>query len=761
MARARPGAASVPVTTTTKSPPHALQPSPAPAGMGEGHAWVRPVLTRLAVALSRRRAYSPTHPMVQQAESALAEEILPLITAGRILALGVAHRELLVDGLPVDSTGAVGRDLAERLYRRGVGAITVQRGVTLEGLRTMLGWIAAEREADDGDVPPQVTGFAVGRLAYDRLALSDDESVKAEIDALWRALAEAAFDDDRSWHAHHQKLDDATPEEVADAIRRNLSRHGYAERVGFVLGTLASHVGKAVPAVRDEIGNRLQRLMLRIGGQSIAGVIHAVGNGREQRRFVNGMVDVLPAKTVIEWLELAAEATNQELSHHLLRILSKLSVHAGRRRLRQSHDEFRDAARDLVDGWDLGDPNPDEHVALLDHIAVIGAAEPRVASHGKAFMTEHSLLGTTAEAARLVQMACELDVVGEDALASVETLVAAGQTQRVLKWLAAAPGSEAPPKLRAQLLSPAAIMGALICDPFDPVAAQMVLAELDSTKASVLLDALQTANSRVARRLIYDRLKAEGPSLFPELRRRLNGSPPWYLVRNLLALLRDIGVRLGGSDSGLWISDVAAYQTHSREQVRLEALRLLAHDVRSRDGAICRALDDASPRVIAAAVDAAMLMVNGTDDDDADNDPDGASPSITPVAAPVTIGAPGAPVPVLLSRELATRLMRLVDEEQGDEAMRARAVRALVAARGPTVRAWLLQLVSVRSRVLRRLRLAPPTLTVCTALDLLEEQYAEHPDVLRIVALANDQWGDRRTSAARAVPRRPDYSTWE
>ena len=716
-----------------------------PALPGDGGMWVRPVLTRLAMALGRRRAYGPAHPMVVEAETALADELTTLVHTGRSIALGVAYRELLVDGAPLTSAGALGRDLAERLYRRGIGAVTIQRGVTADGVRTMLGWIAQEGDADREEPPPEVVGFSVGRVAYDRLALSDDETVKAEVDALWRALAEVAFDNDRSWQQQHRKLEDATPEEVADSIRRHLRRRGYAERVGFVLGNMAGQVGRAVPAVRDEVGARLQGLMRRLGGQSIATVLHAVGNGREQRHFIKNMADALPVKAVVEWMEMAALASDQELSHHLLRILSKLSVHGGNRRGRPgAPDVFLDFTRDLVDGWELGDPNPEEHLALLDQIAMIGAAVPRALPAGSATMGEASLVGSDAEAARLVQMACEIDEAGADALAAVEALVAARHTQRVLAWLAVAPGPAAATALRAHLLSPAAIMGILLCDPLDTTAARLVLDEVDSSSAPTLLDALQAASSRVARRMIYERLRTEGTALFPELRRRLNGAPPWYFVRNLLALMRDIGVRLGGADGGLWISDVAAFQSHPREQVRMEALRMLVHDLRSREAAICRALDDDSPRIVTAAVDAAVAMVQGT----------------TGPHEPHATGE--VPSRVVLTRDIATRLMRVVDRADDDALVQVRAIRALAAANGPTVRSWLLQRVTKRSRLLRRLKLARPSQAGFTAVDILRAQYADHPEVRRVLTLVEEQWAPRRArGGGRPVPRPAGNSTWE
>jgi hypothetical protein len=145
--------------------------------------------------------------------------------------------------------------------------------------------------------------------------------------------------------------------------------------------------------------------------------------------------------------------------------------------------------------------------------------------------------------------------------------------------------------------------------------------------------------------------------------------------------------------------------------------------------------------VVAAAVDAAVTMVQG---------------------------APEA----LLSRDVATRIIRVADDAHDDATMRVRAIRALRAATGPTVRSWLLQLVSYRSRLLRRLKLAAPSPVAFAAFELLRDQYADHPDVERVVALAQTQWANiqwtARSSANRAAadntrsqPRQAGNNSWE
>lgn len=713
---------------------------------GAERAWVRPVLVRMGVALTRRRSYGSTHPMVVQAELALDAALQQGLAAGATLALGVAHRQLLVDGEPLEDGGLIAEDLAERLHRRGVGALTIQRGVTLEGVQTLLGWLA---QRDDADLPlPRIPAVTVGRVAYDRLALTDEAAIQAEIEDVWRALASAALEEAdelrtaqgaaghgaEGGHGGTGGDGDGTvatsepPESVADAIRARAGQRGYVERLGGVLGSLATRVAKAPPGVRDVIGGWLQQVIARLDASTIVTIVTSAGDQRAQRALVGSVVDVLPLSAVVEWLDVASRANRQELSHHLLRLLSKLATHAGRPAGRGwSPDAFRTAARDLVVDWELGDPNPGEHAALLDHIARLNfPTVPLAPTHGDSgewrAMTEAELTGNVGEAMRLVQMACELGVAGADALACVDTLMAAGRSRELLACLTHAAASEGARQLRARVLSPSGLNAALKCEPFDAEAARQLLAATDSALAPALLEALEAATSRTARRLIYDRLRSEGSVLLPLLHQQLAANPPWYFARNLLALWRDIATPTDGAanaspapESALGaghadaLRTIAGYQGHVQEQVRLEALRVLALEPLACDAAISRALRDESARVVSTAIDAIITRL-------------GAAPQTT--------------LSREVARDVAFRLMALVDDPQSEESTRARAVRALATTPVPTVRGWLLQLVSHRSRLLGRIRLAPSRPTTEAALDLLAEQYAQEDDVQRVLSLA-------------------------
>ncbi len=802
---------------------------------------VRPLLTRFAVALNRRRAYAATHPMVLQAEAELLAALTDMLAAHGQLSLGVAHRELLCNGAPVDGGGSVARELAERLHRRGVGALTFQPGVAIDALRLALSWLARELPPGAKDPSPEaapsVPGITIGRLAYDRLVLGDPAAnARQEASAIWRALASAAFELEeleesadsvaapsgatpggvtRGGHAPEASLtgigespagralslSDSTPdiaadnesdtddplasasaEDIAAAIEQRAQQEPYARRVAQVLLSLATQVSNAPPAVREELGQRLRSVLHRLGDSSLATVLRAAGTGREQRQLLSEVVSALPAQAVVEWLEVAARATDQEMSHQLLRILGKLSRHATDRRGRGTEQlALRSAARDLVAGWRLSDPNPVAHRSLLDHIALfdsttlpgfatriapeittdalspgsrakapgdggsatadlvaLGAdgsdGEPDAfadveitAEHAIAALAPKSTLpglqvdepSIPGESGRLIKLACEIGLVGEDAISAAQQLVADGHTVRLFEWLDASPNVQTARALRDGAVAPTAVSAALSHEPFDAAAVRVLIAALPVEAAPMLLDALESLSSRSARRLLYDRLREYGPALVPELLRRLQGSPPWYFARNLLALLRDAST---AGDSTSRAADLRQFLHHPAEQVRIEAVRILLEDGSTRELAMRQALDDDCERIVRAGIDGALAL--------SDVQPAGGRSAITSV--------------------IASRLMHLVDEGEYDPELLARAVRALAGSPGPTVRDWLLAQVTRRTLVLRRTSLADASPVVLAALGVLAALHGRDPRVAPILEQARAQHDARRTAVVGA-----------
>jgi hypothetical protein len=113
-----------------------------------------------------------------------------------------------------------------------------------------------------------------------------------------------------------------------------------------------------------------------------------------------------------------------------------------------------------------------------------------------------------------------------------------------------------------------------------------------------LLQVLVEEQVRVRRRRVFDLLAALGADVVPEATRWLS-DPNWYVVRNMIALLRAVGDRSS-------LGTVGRLTAHADLRVRLEALRsLLELEPASGHAKLLTAIADPDPRVATAAVELA------------------------------------------------------------------------------------------------------------------------------------------------------------
>ena len=720
--------------------------------------------------------------MVARSEAELFRALRTLLASKNALSMGVARRELLVDGEPLEGRSAAMRDLAERLHRRGVGSLTFGTEVDLAGLRAALEWLSAPPPADgslNSAGRPDGAGITIRGIAYDHFALVEaGDADRERVDELWRQLAAIALEVDQEEGADTgeedaggerrrapeerasqgvlpvegdgprnppvedlatpepgagssgtgdtegqepeegdelpggagttpdpEDLASVSPEEVAEAIERRIENPAYSRRMAFVLVSLVDQVAHSPEALREAMGERLRAVLQRLADSSISRIIQSVGAGAARRRFLSQVIDVLPIGAVIEWLEVAARANEQELSHHLLRLLAKLSSLAqGNSVDALSEEAFRSAARDLVLEWELRDPNPAEHLALLDHIALFETSDdgPGIRDGGLGEM------GAT----RLVQMALEIGEAGDDALYAADQLVKEGRLVQLYGWIGAAPPSAATARLKEHLTSAQSVRAVLLGEAPDLPAAQMLLPTLEVHSSPVLLDVLDLSGDRRIRRMVYDRLVQIGPDIGPFVLARMDDAS-WYMLRNLLALLREVHTGVGWK---LPHGKVSELMNHSHMKVRQEALRLLVADPVARGAAIWRALEDGDEAMALVALDA---ISNGT--------------------------AP-------LSQELAVRILLFIEREETGRELAARAIHALGTRRLPMVRDWLASHVVRRTAVLRRRVLQEEGPSVRAALEILGRLYRNDPAVAPILKLALRRGGSLADVVRAAAP---------
>ncbi|MFN7532103.1 MAG: HEAT repeat domain-containing protein [Gemmatimonas sp.] len=698
--------------------------------MSSASSAVLPLLSGLALAIARRRSYGNTHPMVVQADEALSEVFVRHIEAHASLTLAVANRDLLVNGEVMSGNTAVVRDLAARLHGMGIGAIRVERGLTLGALSALVALLARRQtEVDDAAPFPDLQGIVIGRIDFEQLGLADEATLRAEGEQLWHTLATrtleglsprseaaalpAAAVGDVPSGSHDPLAASATSGlTLADALAIAASDPRAAWAAFAALSDLANRIATAPRTLRDTVGAQLDALFAGVDDEALSALL-ASASDNAVTRFLSALVEILPAPAVIRWLNLSAQTSGRELSPHMLRIITKMTAHRSSRSRDAADHAVRETVLELIQGWEVIEPNPMEHHQLLDTLAHWSANDPHPTSDGQTVQLDP----ISHEAVRLVQMACEIDVVSHDTVPAVRHLADHGLGPQVLAWAELAASQATRDRLRGLTVTPQAIAKALLGTPFDAAEAKQLLDGLPDESAPLLIEPLERCESRTGRRLIYDRLQRAGPAIVPMLHQRLTQPAPWYLVRNLLGLLRDVCVDLAPAALATEAppGPLLLFQTHEQPPVRREAVRVLVLYPDVRPAALRRALDDANAEVRLAAIEVMLAL--------------------------------GEAIP---QREVVSRLLAIADQEPIDLTTREKAVRAAARSRHAEVREWLVE-HATRRGLLKSRRLAPVTPLVRTALLQLALHFGEHGEVAPILVLARQAGVLSGSSSASAA----------
>ena len=658
-------------------------------------------LIRVSIALHKHGTYPPGHPALVSADSALALSTETMFAERAALGIGVARRTLLVDGVPTDSTNAVVKELAERLHRREVGGIMLRRGVTADELSEALHHLSAdpalfrERLHGHGEPLPTWPHIDIVPPAFRRLALADDEDGAEQADEgaagqkLWLMLAAATLDrggDDTI------SEDEAQPDRLASRINAYARERRSARDVGEMLVRLGRYARGAGGAERRALEGQVRSLVSQLSPQALSWLF-AGQNKEERRTLMTEAVDALPVDTVVELLKAAGESNEQNISHFMVRMLRKL---AGQAKVSgdagaQGDTELRDAAREIVDNWTLEDPNPLEHTRLLDQLSQFEVSKVE------------GTVPLAGEGLRLMQIAVETNSSGDHVLEAIELMLEARELTALLDLLAAA--TDAPDTVslaRRHLGSPEILRRVLLEEPIDAVGSQRLLDEVGSEAAAGLVDALAISESQGTRRLILERLAAMGGVIGPLLAERLP-RVPWYVQRNLLALLARLKTLPPGFDARVYAEDPEV-------TVRFQALSVMARQPKGREEAIHLALADADPRVVRLGLDAA---------------------------------AGGLP------RQAVTRLMVLINNAARPVELRLRAIKLLAQAPTPATRDWLLERVLTKRTLFRGPRLTPKSPEMLAALEVLSRKWQAHPQAAYALKLAGES-GDPELAAVAA-----------
>ena len=137
-----------------------------PTGAGESTALSRELadfLIEFSIALHKNAIYPEGHPLLSQAVRGLLSRMGALLKDDRAtLSIGVARRQLIIEGVATDPNHPLLRELAQRLHRHQLGAVRFSAGIANDELQDFLATVAVD--ASRMDLPLGLGDFMQHRL---------------------------------------------------------------------------------------------------------------------------------------------------------------------------------------------------------------------------------------------------------------------------------------------------------------------------------------------------------------------------------------------------------------------------------------------------------------------------------------------------------------------------------------------------------------------------------------------------------------------
>jgi hypothetical protein len=659
------------------------QPVPAPAlpkAIGD-------MLLELSVAVQRRAMYPGGHPSLESAEKRLMTRLAPVLAARSTLAVGVARDRLVIDGITTDARQPVHRALAERLHTHQIAGLELHDGLSIEETAQLLSRLASDPEKIEKE-EHEWAHIRIVRQAYSRLAMRDDEFAGegptglTRPAQLWYELAQAALIGGDDQHGGPASPESA-PTDMARAINTVKAESSYDKAVIGYLLRIAAELKSADPVETAALRTQVSDLVTNLSQDALRRLLVMGGDLAQRRAFLMDATSGMAVDAVLNLAAAAATVSRRAISLPLMRLLTKLASHArqGSAPVRASADgAFRDHVRDMIAGWTLPDPSPGAYGDILDAMASPGAHGP--ISSG---------ITQTAEPERIVEICLELHSATDALWDAVTAIMARGQIHQLLDLLDAAdPESPLPGLIRKRIATPEHFRELLASPSLDAARLQDFARRVGKPAIIALLDALVEADSRAARRRLLDILATLGDDIGPAIVERLTPRAPWYVIRNLLILVGHLSEWPAGFSA-------TAFAVHSDVRVRREALRLMLRRRESRAAGILAAIADNDAALARLGLDAAIKHC----------------PS-----------------------NVCARIVQRLESDAFPPELELAAVQAIATSGQAAALTCLLGLASVRTRWLKRERIAPKSPVVLAALAALATHWNTDPRAVALVARA-------------------------
>jgi hypothetical protein len=691
------------------TPPAPLAPVTTAAGGGSAilSRELADFLVELSIAMHKHAIYPPGHPLLEGAVDAVARKLWGLLVDRMTLSIGVARRQLVIEGVATDPSHPLLQELAHKLHSHHLGAVKFTRGVERGELANALATLAVDAgriERPLGLVTDELSGrwdhVRLYALTYDRLELLDEEAKKdnqmgaGRAAQLWVGLARAALAADST-----KDSDDNTPLEpavVARAIEEHQREQAYDQViVGYMLQIASELKAGGADTSSGEsaaLQNRISRMVGALRPETLTRLLEMGGDALQRRKFVLDATQGMSAEAVVDLLKAASAAERHTVSHSMIRVLTKMAHHAGtgsEERRVVADRSLREAVGRLVNQWSLEDPNPEAYRGVLEH----ASRSP----NGARLPNEETTAATVCEPERIVDMALEIGVAGPTLWRAVDRLAHDGGIGRLMDLIEGAPHRDTADAVLRHLSNKGTLRRLLNAERVDLALVERFVKHVGSDALPDLLEAAEETSDAKTRDRLYDvSAQFEAKVASPAARRLAEvskGGGRAMAQRDLLALLG----RVLTSETPLPPEiDFRRFLRHADAHVRREAVKLLLRSPK-RDEALIAGLADADGRIVYLALTAAHERC---------------------------------------SREGIALIRGRVERGELDGSLRALGIRAVATQRTPDTLRWLIGRVVVKSRILRRDRLLPTTPETLAALAAIGAGWRGDHEAAAVLALA-------------------------
>ncbi|CAN5705218.1 hypothetical protein BH23GEM11_BH23GEM11_17200 [soil metagenome] len=716
--------------------------APAPGRVHAGRAGEAPEVPRpvsellrgFAMALHRFAMYPTGHPSLVPVAERMLLQLADVLARRPALTLGIASRQILVDGAMTPEDHPVMSDLAARLHAHQLGAVVFRRGLDLEELSSVLDVLA--RDPVRGDRPlgllplrdrPSWAHLQLLPVEYRALELGKHGGEGSlPVRELWIALFRSVFrlealDEfgfDPSALAPGGDLPSgARLAELAQSwVKRSpggetgAQDHVEGGALGLVEGLCELVRGLQWTGQVDgwDLRIRTSEFLESMDPEVLATLIRK-GTDADQRRSL--VLDTsragLTSGAVLRIVDAVNTSDGRSLSPPLNRLLLKMARRGESARPGLGRTEARSALREQLDRLVAGG---DRSGAMAGQMAgeLVGELAGRMVGEGTGGEGEPGDEGLTSpHPFRVLELAILLDEPGPALDAALRACVRAGNVGAVLDLAEGAPSdSRTAARAEAFIFSPERLTDLLSGPDVDEASMRRIVDALGDDAIDPLFERLVGSEARAVRRKIFDRLAALGPRITPIILQD-RSSDSWYVQRNMLALLQRMPVLPAGFSP-------VQYMESEDVRVRREALPLAFRDPGNREQAVALALRDSDDRVVRSG----LLELQA--------------------------GVPDAVVPVLVANLL---------EGGSHPHLRSLAARALGRSGSQVARDALVRVCTGdRGLLARRRRLAPPTPEVIAAMHALAEGWTGDPEAAWVLEAGLHSEDPRIRAAAWGSP---------